>query len=56
MGTHTLNIEGKLIKKRIVDGKIISEEVHSNEEHDHDHDHNDSANGEDKEHNEEYLK
>ena len=27
MGTHTLNIEGKLFKKRIVNGTIISEEV-----------------------------
>lgn len=30
MGTHFMNVEGKLIKKRIVNGKVISEEVHTN--------------------------
>ena len=36
MGSHVVNVEGRLIKKRIKNGKIISEEVHSNHEgHDH---------------------
>ncbi|CAD8177444.1 unnamed protein product [Paramecium pentaurelia] len=36
MGSHVVNVEGRLIKKRIKNGQIISEEVHSNHEgHDH---------------------
>ena len=27
MGTHIVNVEGKLLKRRIRDGKVLSEEV-----------------------------
>jgi hypothetical protein len=34
MGTHHLDVEGELYKKRTIAGKVIGEEVHNHSEHD----------------------
>ncbi|KAM3127184.1 hypothetical protein pb186bvf_020703 [Paramecium bursaria] len=33
MGTHIVNVEGKLLKRRIKDKQVLSEEFHSNDDH-----------------------